>query len=223
MKASEVASYLFERRDEKLAAFSKKLSNSDYEIIGIKIPSLRDFVKEHLHDEELDPKEFSLGIYLEIDYLYFGFSLSRCSSVDEQYDFLIENIHKAKSWAVTDTLSKFIKKSPFKKFFGVFMKLAESPYIYSRRMAYVLGIAYAHDNEVLSLLPEIKPDDEYVVVMAQAWFLSVVGISYPRVIYEYLRSVKSLDLKKKTISKICDSYRYDQETKLIFKSLLPRK
>ena len=58
--------------DIKFAEFSKSLSNSDYECIGVKNPVLRKLIKEHIEDEELKLEDFKLGIFLEVDFIYFG-------------------------------------------------------------------------------------------------------------------------------------------------------
>ena len=219
MKAKELEKYLFEVSDAKFASFSKTLSNSDYQVIGVKNPVLRSLIKEHKDDKELNPNEFELGKYLEIDFVSFGLSLIRCKNVDEQLSFLEEKIHLAKSWAITDCMSTYIKKVSFEKFFDFFSKKYKSKYTYDRRMGYILALKQYKDKRVLEVLPLIQENEEYMVMMAEAWLLSVTALTFEDEVFNYLKNLSDITLKRKTISKICDSFRFSQESKNRFKSL----
>ena len=219
MNYQELEKYLFSISDQKFADFSKSLSNSDYISIGVKNPLLRSLVKEHAKDKELKLNDFKLGQYLEVDFIYFGLGLCRCKDVNEQLDFLDKNISKAKSWAITDCISTYIKKIKFEQFWKFFIKNQDSKYTYSRRMAFILALKFYKDKEILKTLDYIKPDEEYMVMMAEAWLLATIAICYPNEIFDYLSKTNDLILKRKTISKICDSYRFDEVAKERFKSL----
>ena len=219
MKAKELEQYLFSIGDKKFASFSKTLSNSDYQVIGVKNPALRSLIKEHKDDKELSPSEFELGKYLEIDFVYFGLSLVRCKNVDEQLKFLEKKIKLAKSWAITDCMSTYIKKVSFEKFFDFFLKKYKSKYTYDRRMGYVLALKQYKDKRILKILPLIQENEEYMVMMGEAWLLSVVALTFENEVFDYLKNLNDITLKRKTISKICDSFRFSQESKNRFKSL----
>ena len=202
MNYQELEKHLFEISDKKFADFSKSLSSSDYISIGVKNPILRSIVKEHVKDEELKLSDFKLGKYLEVDFIYFGLGLMRCKTVDEQLDFLDKNIYKAKSWAITDCMSTYIKKIKFEQFWKFFEKNNDSQYIFTRRMSYILALKFYRDKEVLRTLDYIKPNEDYMVMMAEAWLMATIAIYYPNEIYDYLSQVKDMVLKRKTISKI---------------------
>lgn len=219
MNYKELEKYLFQISDQKFASFSKSLSNSDYISIGVKNPVLKQIVKEHIKDEELKLSDFKLGKYLEVDYLYFGLGLSRAKNYEEQLDFLDKNIYKAKSWAITDTASTYMKKFPFEVYFKFFKDHYNTKYTYERRMSYILGLKFYKENRILDILPYIKENEEYMVMMAEAWLLATVTISHQDEIYNYLSNLKDEVLKRKTISKISDSFRFNETTKERFKSL----
>ncbi len=219
MTYKELEKYLENNANAKFAEFAKTVSNSEYLVFGVKNPVLRQIVKEHVKDEELALDDFKTGKYLEIDFIYFGLGLSRIKNVDEQLDFLKQNIKKAKSWAITDTASTFLKKMTFDKYWSFFLPLVKSPFTYDRRMAYVLGLKLAKDKKILNVTKYIKKDDEYMVMMAEAWLLATVAIYYPDEIYEYLLKCDDITLKRKTISKMVDSFRINNETKERFKGL----
>ena len=219
MTYKELDKYLQENGNKKFAEFSKTVSNSEYLVFGVKNPVLRQIVKEHVKDIEMRLDDFKTGKYLEIDFIYFGLGLSRIKNIDEQLDFLKQNIKKAKSWAITDTASTFLKKLTFDKYWPFFLSLVKSPYIFDRRMAYVVGLKLTKDKKILDVTKYIKKDDEYMVMMAEAWLLATAAIHYPNEIYEYLLKCEDLALKRKVVSKMVDSFRIDEATKKRFKGL----
>ena len=219
MTYSELEKYLFDIREKKFADFSKSLSNSEYISIGVKNPILRNIIKEHIKDEELKTKDFILGKYLEVDFIYFGLSLSRLKKIEDQLAFLKTNIKNAKSWAITDTLGTYLKKCSFEQYWEIFIDLYDSKFTYDRRFAYVLGLKFYKDKRMLYVLKHIRTNEEYMVMMAEAWLLATIAISFEDEIFDFLQVLDDLTLKRKTISKICDSYRFDENAKNRFKTL----
>jgi len=210
---------LKKKSDKEFAAFSKSLSNSDYNVIGVKNPVLRSIVKEHVMEAELRLDDFVLGEYLEIDFIYFGLGISRLKTNKEKLNFLQEKIKYAKSWAITDTASTYFKKLSFNEYRDFFLKSYQSKYVYQRRMAYVLGLKLYKDKNILSILPLLQSNEDYMVMMAEAWLLATIAISFPDEVFEVLCKTDDVALKRKTISKMCDSYRIDESTKNKFKEL----
>ena len=219
MTYKELEKYLENNANKKFADFAKTVSNSEYLVFGVKNPVLRQIVKEHVKDEKMRLEDFKTGKYLEIDFIYFGIALSRCKNIDEQLDFLKQNIKKAKSWAITDTAATYLKKLTFDKYWSFFLKLVKSPYTFDRRMAFVVGLKLAKDKNILKVTEYIQKDEEYMVMMAEAWLLATVAIYYPNEVYEYLLKCDDLTLKRKVISKMVDSFRIDATTKERFKGL----
>ena len=86
-------------------------------------------------------------------------------------------------------------------------------------MVYVVGLKLAKDKNILNVTKYIKKDDEYMVMMGEAWLLATVAIYYPNEIYDYLLKCDDLTLKRKVISKMVDSFRIDNATKERFKGL----
>ena len=219
MNYKELKDYLLSSGDEKFSKFSKTLSNSDYLVIGVKNPILRQIIKEHVKDGELKTEDFVLGEYLEIDFIYFGLSLSRLKNIDDQLEFLRKNIRYAKSWAITDTVSTYVKKHDFAKYFEFFKAMYNTKHTYERRMAYILGLKHYKDEQVLKVLNNINENEEYMVMMAEAWLLATIAIQYPNEIFEFLKRSDDMTLKRKTISKINESFRISDDLKERFKTL----
>ena len=219
MNYLKLKKYLFNLKDEKFANFSKSLSNSDYEVIGVKNPILRELIKEHKDNNELDPNDFEPGKYLEIDFIYFGLSLSRLKNIWEQLCFLKNNIKFAKSWAITDIVPSYLKKYTFDQFYSFFLDSYKSKNLYERRLAYVLGLKLSKDENILKILKLIVLNEEYMVMMSEAWLLQTIAITYEDKVYSYLKNIDDVALIRKAISKICDSFRFNESSKNRFKEL----
>ena len=219
MDYKELERYLFEISDKKFADFSKTLSNSDYISIGVKNPVLRSIIKEEKDDINLLLEDFVLGKYLEIDFIYFGLALVRCKTLEEQLSFLEANIKKAKSWAITDCVVTYLKKSDFDTFFNFYKKLYKSSYTFDRRFCYVFGLKHWKNPRILGIFPLLTTNEEYFVMMAEAWLLATIAIEYPDQVFEYLNQLRDAVLKRKAISKMCDSFRISEEQKQRFRSL----
>ena len=219
MTYKELEKHLFNIADKKFADFSKSLSNSEYISIGVKNPVLRHIVKEHAKDASLKLEDFELGKHLEVDFIYFGLALTRFNTIHEQLSFLRENIKKAKSWAITDCVQTYLKKSNFDDFLKFFEDLHNSKYEYERRFCYVFGLKHYKNPRILEILPQFQTNEEYMVMMAQAWLLATIAIEFPDEVFDYLKSLDDIKLKRKTISKMCDSFRIKPETKLKFKAI----
>lgn len=219
MTYQELLQYLFDNSDQNFAMFQKSLSKSTYVSIGVKTPVLRNLVKEHYNDKDLKLEDFEHHKYQEIDVIYFGIGLCRCKDIDEQLLFLEKSLIHAGSWAVTDLIGAYLKKCDYEKFWEFFLKTNGDEYTYTRRFAYVFGLKFSSDKRILDTFKYFKPNEEYMVMMAEAWLLSFVAIHFPEEVYDYLAKCSDEILKRKAISKICDSYRFSDEQKNKFKSL----
>ena len=219
MTYQELVKYLFSIQDKKHAEFSGNLSNSDYITIGVKNPILRDLIKDHYKDQDLCLEDFECSKYLEVDFVYFGIGLKRCKTIEEQLEFLDKNIKYAQSWAVTDTINHSIKKCSFDLFWKFFLAHYDNEHLYTRRFSYIFGLMFYKDERILKIFDYLSEFDEYMVMMAEAWLLATIAIVYPQQVFDLLENLKDQKLKLKTISKICDSFRFSDEQKNKFKSL----
>lgn len=219
MNYKDLEKHLFNIADKKFASFSKSLSNSDYISIGVKNPLLRQLIKEEKEDQELKLSDFNLGRYLEIDFIYFGLALVRAKNLSDQLEFLEENIKYAKSWAITDSIQTYLKKSDFDSFLTFFKKLYKSKYTFDRRFCYIFALKHWKNPRILEIFPLISTNEEYMVMMAEAWLLATVAIDFPDEVFDFLKRVDDITLKRKTISKMNDSFRISGDQKKRFKSL----
>ena len=105
------------------------------------------------------------------------------------------------------------------KYFEFFKAMYNTKHTYERRMAYILGLKHYKDEQVLKVLNNINANEEYMVMMAEAWLLATIAIQYPNEIFEFLKRSGDMTLKRKTISKINESFRISDDLKERFKTL----
>ena len=198
--------------DESYTSFSTMLSNTSLKIIGVKIPKLKELAK--IYKDE-DFSNITKNEYLEVD-IFLGFVNKYKYNVYKERLLNLENLFmKDSSWAITDSVIAFNKKKDDETNIYFFKKWILSPYIFIKRMAYVLYIATLKDNkEAMNiLLNNSKETGIYYIDMAISWALAVASINFENEIYEYLKTTNDLFIKKQTIRKIKDSYRNTIEFK----------
>ena len=217
MTYKQLLELLLSKKDEKYAAFQKPLCNSDYEIIGIKIPVLKKIAKEHYKDDDLNMEEFEHHHYLEVEMIYFIIGmLKNNKNLDAKLDFILKNVKYADSWMITDTPNAYLADLDFDRYIKFYKETYTNKHTYTRRIAYILGLKVYRDRRILEILELLKDDNEYMVTMGQAWLLACMAICYPEEIFNYLSQSNNLMLRRKTISKIVDSFRINEEYKIKF-------
>ena len=217
---------LEEVSDEKQRLFSSKLvPNVDIEnIIGVKVPVIRDIAKSIKNEKYIDDFLDELPHkYLEENLLH-GIILSiNYKDIDLLLKRLDEFLVYADNWIVTDIISpKLFKKYPDKAYEKI-KEWINSNNEYMVRFGIVSLLQfYLDDNfkeEELKLVEKVKYDS-YYVNMAKAWFYSFALIKQWDYTISYFESNK-LDkwVHNKSIQKAIESYRISDERKEYLRSL----
>lgn len=215
---------LEKEKDKKYQEFSSSLSGSDLPLLGVRIPVLKRLILSVEDDGGVDPDAFPLDRYIEISIAYFALSLLRKKNYQEQMEFLLAKLSFARSWQITDTILGFVEKAPFSSFFPYFVKMIDSPDIFTRRFGYVRMRAYSKDKEIKKVLPYIYRTKDYYVEMAEAWLLADIAVYYPELVLSYLQKKKvSLSLAAKAERKLLDSYRILPKDKEEARAILEKK
>lgn len=211
--------------EDEYRDFSVKLTPSGRPILGVRVPLVRKLAglvpKEKIENLlKRKPTTFE-------EVLVRGFLICRLPyekmlvKFDSQVDY-IDN------WSTCDLFCAGLKKS-LKKHQEEFLDLKirgllEDKREFAVRGGLVLLKCHYMDAQYLEFIFEaserLAERDEYYVKMAIAWLLSECFIKYPAATAGYL--VNSSLPKwtfNKTISKICDSYRVDAETKKMLKKM----
>lgn len=211
--------------DETYQEFAKKGILTERPILGVKIPQVREIVN-------LVPREKYL-VFLNTEPVAFeevlarGMIIARLSYV-EILDWFDSQVSLFDDWASCDTfcsgLSKIVKKHREEFLELKIEKLLGSDGEFTVRAGLVLlKIAYVEPDYlalIFDRVEELIEREEYYIRTAIAWLIAECFIKYPEVTLGYLRVSK---LPKwtfnKTISKICDSYRVDEEMKVLVRKM----
>ena len=215
---------LFKYQDLKYKEFNDKIINQDvYPTIGIRIPTLRKLALEVAKNDYLGYINSKHTYYEE--YLIHGLVIGYIKiPFKDKLDLLDEYIPTINDWASVDIPVSNLKdfKKNQEEGYKYILKLLKGNE-WSIRFGLVLLLDYyINDNyidQILDISLNIK-NDNYYVMMANAWLLSYAYMKYKDKTIKVLNNNK-LDniVVNKAISKICDSYRVSKEDKEIAKKL----
>lgn len=216
---------LFELSDDKFKTFHSRLCPNTDNIIGVRLPLLRQLAKEIAKGDWRNFLSNSKEEYYE-EILINGLVIAyaKCD-VEERLNYIESFVPKIDNWAICDSFCntlKFVNKN--KEIMWEFIQ----PYLKSYnefeiRFAVVIILNYYitedYINLVLKTLDNIKHDG-YYVKMAVAWAISMCFIKFEEKTMAYLKD-NSLDdfTYNKSLQKICESLRIDKNTKELIKSM----
>lgn len=220
MENNQIRKKLEELSDEKYRKFHTSLCPKSNEILGVRVPILRNFAKEII-------KEGNIEKYLEnaLDNSYEEILLQGMvlglwkTDIENFAKYLEKFIPKINSWAVCDvSVAGFkITKKNMKYMWNFLQKYLKSNKEFELRFAIVMLLDFyitdEYINKVLQILNNVK-SDEYYVKMAVAWTLQVAFVKFPNETMKLLKNNKIDDwTHNKALQKIIESYRVDENTK----------
>jgi len=216
---------LFELSDDKFKTFHSRLCPNTDNIIGVRLPLLRQLAKEIAKGDWRNFLSNSKEEYYE-EILINGLVIAyaKCD-VEERLNYIESFVPKIDNWAICDSFCntlKFVNKN--KEIMWEFIQ----PYLKSYnefeiRFAVVIILNYYITEDyidlVLKTLDNIKHDG-YYVKMAVAWAISMCFVKFEEKTMAYLKD-NSLDdfTYNKSLQKICESLRVDKNTKELIKSM----
>lgn len=216
---------LFELSDDKFKTFHSRLCPNTDNIIGVRLPLLRQIAKEIAKGDWRNFLSNSKEEYYE-EILINGLVIAyaKCD-VEERLNYIESFVPKIDNWAICDSFCntlKFVNKN--KEIMWEFIQ----PYLKSYnefeiRFAVVIILNYYITEDyidlVLKTLDNIKHDG-YYVKMAVAWAISMCFVKFEEKTMAYLKD-NSLDdfTYNKSLQKICESLRVDKNTKELIKSM----
>lgn len=216
--------YLYTLQDKKYLIFHSNLVK-EKNIIGIRIPLLRKIAleiskgdyKSFIKNNKHDTYEETMIHGLVLGYIKEPFK----DVLDKLKVFIPYN----DNWAVNDTVCSNLKvfKNNLDEGFIFINELLDTNSSWSVRFALVLLLDYYINDKYIDKLFNIIDNidtNEYYVMMANAWLISVCFIKYPDKTMKYLLN-NNLDKTtfNKSIDKICDSYRVSNDIKINLKKL----
>ena len=215
----DIRSKLFELQDLKYKEFHSGLCPNVDNIIGVRVPKLREIAKEISkkdYDEFLKNVKDEYYEELVLHGLVIGYSKI---SIEDTFKYLKEFVPKINSWAVCDTTCSNLKitKKYMKEMWNFLEQYINSNKEYEIRFALVMYLNYylteEYIDEILKRIDKIA-NKEYYVQMAIAWLISFAYIKQKEKTEKYIKNNK-LDkfTLNKAIQKICESYRVTEQDK----------
>ena len=210
--------------DEKYREFHKGLCPGTENILGIRVPVLRDYAKKLAKEYEIKEllKNIDNEYYEEImlQGMLIGLEKDKDKGIQNILKDIEEFVPKIDNWAVCDVFCAGLKmtKKHVKEMWDFLQKYVTSDKEFEIRFGVVMILDYYITEEYLeknfAIFDNIK-SDQYYVQMAVAWAISVCLIKFYDKTIEYLKNAKIDKFTyNKALQKAIESYRISQEQKV---------
>lgn len=218
----EIKKKLLELSDEKYKEFHGGLCPGTENIIGVRVPVLRNYAKELFKEKEW------MQIIKEIDNEYYeeimlqGMLIGQAKNEDINIilEYVENYVPKIDNWAICDVFCAGLKitKKYKREMWKFIQKYLESDKEFEIRFAVVMILDYYIENEYLEeifkIFDSIKHEG-YYVKMAVAWAISVCLIKFFDDTVSYLEDSKIDNWTyNKAIQKAIESYRISNDKKV---------
>ena len=212
--------------DEKYKQFHSSLCPGVNNIVGVRVPVLRKYAKELTEKYNLEEILNNLeGKYYEETMLE-GMLIGMVKIDTElRIQYIKKFVPKIDNWAICDTTCAGLKFTNQNRevIWNLIQQYLKSDKEFELRFAIVMMLDfYIIDDYIDLVLKELEQvkNEAYYVKMAVAWAISICFIKFPEHTQILLESNK-LDnfTHNKSIQKIIESYRVDEEIKNELKKL----
>ena len=210
--------YLLSLQDLEYKKFHSGLTKTKYEIIGIRVPIMRNIAKEIYKGNIVDYLKINDNNYYEEIFIR-GIAISKIKDINLLIKEFNKFVYKIDNWAICDSFCNSLKIVEKNKeiFWNIILKLIKSNEEFVVRTAIILILNYyieeKYMDDIFNIFDSLNTD-KYYINMAISWTLCEMYIKQKDKTLKYL---KKNNLNKfvmnKTISKIKDSYRITQEEK----------
>ena len=215
----EFVNYLISIKDEKYKEFhSSIVLDSKYEMIGIRLPKMREIAKEISKTNIEEFLKVAQDKYYE-EVMIQGLVISHIKDEKTFYEYFKNHVKTIDNWALCDTFCSSIKiiKKHEEKYFSEAIKMClDSKEFISRTGIVMILSSFVNEKNLQTIFDTLNKitSDKFYINMAEAWLVCDLYIKFPK---ETLAFMKKNNLNKftqnKAISKIHDSFRVDKEDK----------
>lgn len=225
IKLINIRQLLFDKQDLQYKAFHKKIvPDTQHEIIGVRVPELRNIVKNIKSKQDIYSFFNENHFYYE-EFMLHGLFISKIGNTNEAFSYLNAFLPQIDNWAVCDITVSAIKNFAKNKelLYNYIKNWLKSQHAYTVRFAIVCLLSYYVEKKYLDKIFKIISainSDEYYINMAIAWLLSVMLVKNYNETLPLIES-KTLPqfIQNKTIDKARDSLRIDKDKKIYLKTL----
>ena len=215
----EFIKYLLSLQDIKYKEFHGSLVlNSKYEMIGIRVPIMRDIAKKIAKSDIEEFLKYAQNKYYE-EVMIQGLVISHFKDEKLFYKYFIKFINKIDNWAICDSFCSSIKivRNYEEKYFKEAIKTALNREEFISRVGLVMILNHFISQKNLDIIFDTLnkiQSDKFYINMAEAWLICEIYIKYPKEIKKFLKNNRlNKFTQNKSISKIHDSYRVNKEEK----------
>lgn len=214
---------LNELADEKYKEFHSGLCPNTNNILGVRLPILRELAKEIAKDNPIEFLDNYKCVFYEENMIYgLVIGYMKCD-LETRLHYLDKFVPMIDNWAVCDsTCTTFKFTNKYKEEMWDYLQKNLQNYLHTddefglRFVCIMLMDYYITDEyveKVLEIYNTIK-SDKYYVQMAIAWGISVIFVKYSDIAMHFLKN-NSLDdfTYNKALQKIIESNRVDSITK----------
>lgn len=221
----DITKKIINEQDKEYRDFSSKLivNISKDEIIGVRTPVLRKIAKDIHSTKQADEFLSSLPhSYLEENHLH-AFLIEYEKDFDKAIKLTTEFLPYINNWATCDSFRPKVFKKHTDRLFEYIKLFLKSEHTYTIRYGIGLLLSFYLDEEFstshLAMVADIN-SDEYYINMMRAWYFATAIAKQRNYTLPYIEN-KLLDVwtHNKTISKACESFRVDDNTKTYLKTL----
>ena len=218
---------LYKLADEKYKKFQSGLCPNTDNIIGVRMPKIRQIAKQISKESGIKFLDTYKPEYYE-EKLVYGMVIGYTKmTIKERQKYLDKFIPTIDNWAVCDgacSTYKFTIDNQ-EKMWDYIQKYVNTNNEFEVRFSVVMMMIYYINDEYIDKVLEIYNNinlDKYYVKMAIAWGISVAFVKYEEKTMKFLKS-KNNKLDKftynKSLQKIIESYRVDDSTKDIIRKM----
>ncbi len=217
----EIKKKIIELSDEKYKEFHSKLCPGTNNIIGVRVPILRNYAKELFNEQTWKEtiKQIDNEYYEEIMLQGMIIGLAKKEDINNILQYVEKYVPKIDNWALCDIFCAGLKitQKNKEKVWNFIQKYLKSDKEFEIRFAIVMILDYFIDEEYLK--KDFKIFDQihhegYYVKMAVAWAISICIIKYYDETIQYLKEAQIDNWTyNKAIQKAIESYRISDEKK----------
>lgn len=217
----EIKKKLFELSDRKYKEFHGGLCPGTENIIGVRVPILRNYAKELYNEKNWEQtiEEIDNQYYEEIMLQGMLIGLAKKEDINTILRYVEKYVPKIDNWAICDVFCAGLKitQKHKKEMWNFIQKYLKSNKEFEIRFAVVMILDYFIEEEYLQknfeIFDSIKHEG-YYVKMAVAWAISICLVKYYEYTVEYLKKSKIDNWTyNKAIQKAIESYRISDEKK----------
>jgi 3-methyladenine DNA glycosylase AlkD len=216
---------IFELADEEYRQFHSALVPGTDNILGVRLPRLRELAKELAKGDWRDYIAAAQDEYYEeimLQGLVIGYTKA---DIEEILCYVAAFVPKINNWAVCDSFCNSLKitKEHMARVWEFLQPYLLSREEYELRFGIVMLLSFYIEDKyidrVLVLLDSVKHEG-YYVKMAVAWAISICFVKYPEKTMVYLKKNTLDDFTyNKALQKITESFRVDKATKTMIRSM----